>query len=121
MQTKEINLGLDLKGGMNVILEVSVEEIIRALSNYSTDETFNQALAMARQKQRESQRNFVELFGESFEELDPNASLAAIFGTMELRDQVNFNSTNEEVLDVLREESNSAIAVSYTHLRAHET
>ena len=118
VQTKEINLGLDLKGGMNVILEVSVEEIIRALSNYNTDEIFNQALAMARQKQRESQRNFVELFGESFEELDPNASLAAIFGTMELRDQVNFNSTNEEVLDVLREESNSAIDNAFNILRS---
>ncbi|MBN1388347.1 MAG: protein translocase subunit SecDF [Bacteroidales bacterium] len=118
VQGKEINLGLDLKGGMNVILEVSVEEITRALSNYNTDETFNQALAMARQKQRESQRNFIELFGESFEELDPNASLAAIFGTMELRDKVNFNSTNEEVLDVLREESNSAIDNAFNILRS---
>ncbi len=118
VQSKEINLGLDLKGGMNVILEVSVEEIIRALSNYNTDETFNQALALARQKQRESQRNFIELFGESFEELDPNASLAAIFGTMELRDKINFNSTNGEVLDVLREEANSAIDNAFNILRS---
>jgi len=118
VQAKEINLGLDLKGGMNVILEVSVEEIVRALSNYNTDETFNQALVMARQKQRESQRNFIDLFGESFEELDPGASLAAIFGTMELRDQVNFNSTNEEVLDVLRDESSSAIDNAFNILRS---
>ncbi len=118
MQSKELNLGLDLKGGMNVVLEVSVEEIIRALSNYNTDETFNRALAMAKQKQQESQRNFVDLFGESFEELDPDASLAAIFGTMELRDKVNFNSTNEEVLDVLREEANSAIDNAFNILRS---
>lgn len=109
VQTKEINLGLDLKGGMDVTLEVSVEEIVRALSNYSNDETFNRAMAMAREKQKESQRNFIELFGESFEEIDPDASLAGIFGTMELRDKVNFNSSNEEVLDVLREEAEGAI------------
>ncbi|MEA1886302.1 MAG: protein translocase subunit SecDF [Bacteroidota bacterium] len=118
VQSKELNLGLDLKGGMNVVLEVSVEEIIRALSNYNTDETFNQALAMAKQKQQESQRNFIDLFGESFEELDPDASLAAIFGTMELRDKINFNSTNEEVLDVLREEANSAIDNAFNILRS---
>ncbi|MBS0010291.1 MAG: protein translocase subunit SecDF [Bacteroidales bacterium] len=118
VQSKEINLGLDLKGGMNVILEVSVEEIIRALSNYNNDEIFNQALANARQKARESQRNFIELFGESFEELDPNASLAGIFGTIELRDKINFNSTNAEVLDVLREETNSAIDNAFNILRS---
>ena len=118
VQSKELNLGLDLKGGMNVVLEVSVEEIVKALANYSNDETFNQAIALAKQKQRESQRNFVDLFGESFEELDPNASLAAIFGTMELRDKINFNSTNDEVLDVLREETNSAIDNAFNILRS---
>jgi len=118
VQSKEINLGLDLKGGMNVVLEVSVEEIVRALSNYNDDETFNQAIDLAKQKKRESQRNFIELFGESFEELDPNASLAAIFGTIELRDKVNFNSTNEEVLDVLRDETNSAIDNAFNILRS---
>jgi len=118
VQSKEINLGLDLKGGMNVILEVSVDEIVRALSNYSNDETFTRAIAMAREKQKESQRNFIELFGESFEEIDPNASLAAIFGTMELRDRVNFNSSNEEVLDVLREEAEDAIDNAFNILRS---
>jgi SecD/SecF fusion protein len=118
VQSKELNLGLDLKGGMNVVLEVSVEEIVKALANYSNDETFNQAIAMAKEKQKESQRNFVDLFGESFEELDPNASLAAIFGTMEMRDQINFNSTNAEVLDVLREETNSAIDNAFNILRS---
>ena len=118
VQSKEINLGLDLKGGMNVILEVSVEEIIRALSNYNNDEVFNQALDMARQKQKESQKGYVELFGESFKELDPSASLAAIFGTIELRDRVNFNSTNEEVLDVLKDEASSAIDNAFNILRS---
>jgi len=118
VQSKEINLGLDLKGGMNVILEVSVEDIVRALSNYSTDQTFNRAIALAKEKKKDSQRNFIELFGESFTEIDPNASLAAIFGTIELKDKVNFNSTNEEVLAVLTEETESAIDNAFNILRS---
>ncbi len=117
VQSKEINLGLDLKGGMNVILEVKVEDIVRALSNYSTDKTFNEAIAMANEKKRGSQRNFIELFGESFAELDPNASLAAIFGTIELKDRINFNTTNAQVLDVLTDETDSAIDNAFNILR----
>lgn len=117
VQSKEINLGLDLKGGMNVILEVKVEDIVRALSNYSTDKTFNEAIALANEKKRGSQRNFIELFGESFEELDPNASLAAIFGTIELKDRINFNTTNAQVLDVLTDETDSAIDNAFNILR----
>jgi SecD/SecF fusion protein len=117
VQSKELNLGLDLKGGMNVILEVKVEDIVRALSNYSTDKTFNEAIAMANEKKRGSQRNFIDLFGESFEELDPSASLAAIFGTIELKDRINFNSTNAEVLGVLTDETESAIDNAFNILR----
>ncbi|MCK5729699.1 MAG: protein translocase subunit SecDF, partial [Draconibacterium sp.] len=69
----EMNLGLDLKGGMNVTLEVSVNEIIRAMSNYSTDSTFNAALKHAKLLQEDSQADFVTLFGQAFEEIDPNA------------------------------------------------
>ena len=118
VQSKEINLGLDLKGGMNVILEVSVEDIVRALSNYNADQTFNQAIALTREKKKESQRNFIELFGESFQEINPNASLAAIFGTVELRDKINFNTTNQEVLDVLTDETESAIDNAFNILRS---
>jgi len=98
VQSKEINLGLDLKGGMNVILEVSVEDIVRALSNYSTDANFNQAIALANQRKRESQRNFIELFGESYEEVNPGGSLAAIFGTVELQGAVD-EQGNEVTLE----------------------
>ena len=94
----EMNLGLDLKGGMNVTLEVSVKDIIRAMSNYSTDSTFNAAIERAEQLQENSQADFVTLFGQAFDEIDPNAKLASVFNTLELRDQVNFNSTNAEVL-----------------------
>src|SRR5512133_2300216 len=63
VQKKELNLGLDLKGGMNVILEVSVEDILRALANYNTDKTFNAALERAKQMQKQSQADYLTLFG----------------------------------------------------------
>lgn len=113
----EINLGLDLKGGMNVTLEVSVVDVIRALSNYNPDSTFNAALARAIELQKASTQDFVTLFGQAFQEIDPNARLAAIFNTLELRDRVNFNSTNAEVLDVIRREADAAIDNSFNILR----
>ena len=116
-QKKEINLGLDLKGGMNVILEVSVEDILKALSNYNPDKTFNTALIRTRQLQKESQSDFLTLFGRAFKETDPDAKLASIFGTVELREKINFNSTNEEVLDVLDEEVSDAISNAFNILR----
>lgn len=116
-QKKQLNLGLDLKGGMNVILEVSIEDVLRSLSNYNTDRTFNEALARARQYQRQSQADFLTLFGRAFQEIDPNARLAAIFGTVELRDRINFNSSNEEVLNVLDDEVTTAIDNAFNILR----
>ncbi|MFA5534816.1 MAG: protein translocase subunit SecDF, partial [Mariniphaga sp.] len=113
----EINLGLDLKGGMNVTLEVSVDDLIRALSNYNTDSTFNAALTMAKQMQRGSQDDFVTLFGRAYEEIDPNARLASVFLTLELRNQININSTNNEVLSVIRQQTNSAIDNAFNIIR----
>jgi SecD/SecF fusion protein len=117
VQQKELNLGLDLKGGMNVILEISVEDIVRALSNYSADKTFNDALALAKQKKLLGNEDFIPLFVRSFEEIDPNARLAAVFGTVELKDRINFNSTNQDVQKVLEEEANSAIDNAFNVLR----
>ena len=91
---REINLGLDLKGGMNVTLEVSVVDVIRALSNNSKDETFNKAIVSAIEKQRDSQDDFVTLFAAAFAEQDADAKLAAIFYTPELKDKVQTSSTN---------------------------
>ncbi|MCL1821210.1 MAG: protein translocase subunit SecDF [Prolixibacteraceae bacterium] len=113
----ELNLGLDLKGGMNVTLEVSVVDVIRALSNYSADSTFNAALARATQMQKNSTQDYVTLFGEAFEQIDPNAKLAAVFNTLELKDKVKFNSTNAEVLNVIRAEADVAIDNSFNILR----
>ena len=118
VQSKELNLGLDLKGGMNVVLEISVEDIVRALSNYSTDKTLNEAIALAKQKQLSgSNEDFITLFVRSFEEIDPNARMAAVFGTVELKDRINFNSTNADVQNVLEAETNSAIDNAFNVLR----
>ena len=114
---KELNLGLDLKGGMNVTMEVSVPDILRVLSGHNTSDIFNQAIALANQKQRVSGADYLTLFFESFYELDPNAQLASIFSTFELKDKVSLNSTNAEVEKVITEEVNGAIDNSFNVLR----
>lgn len=115
-QKKELNLGLDLKGGMNVILEVSVEDILKALSNYNPDKTFNAALLRAKELQKSSQSDYLTLFGRAFQEIDPNAKLASIFGTVELKDKINFNSSNDQVLKVLDTEVTGAIKNAFNIL-----
>ena len=118
VKERELNLGLDLKGGMNVMLEVSIGEIVRAMAGPNkVNPIFQQAMDRAYEKQKDSQKDFVTLFGESFEEVDPNAKLASIFNTVELKDKISYNSTNEEVLDVIREETSSAFDRTYNILR----
>ncbi|MCW3804979.1 protein translocase subunit SecDF [Plebeiibacterium marinum] len=114
---KEINFGLDLKGGMNLILEVKVADILKALSNYNSDNTFNEALQIAEQKEMSSSEDFITLFYNAFTELDTEARLAAIFSTVELQGKIDYNSSNEEVLKVIREESKSAIDNAFNILR----
>ncbi len=110
---REINLGLDLKGGMNVTLEVSVKDIVKALSGDSQDPTFLKAMELATKRQEESKGDFVTLFGEAFKEVDPNASLVSIF-LYEFKDKgININSSNDDVLKVLKSESDGAIDRSY--------
>jgi SecD/SecF fusion protein len=116
VREREINLGLDLKGGMNVTMAVSVPDVIRALSGNNQDPTFNKALNLAIEKEKNSTADFVDLFAEAFKTTDPNAKLAAIFNTVELKDRINFNSTNEDVIKVIREESNAAIDRTYNIL-----
>ncbi len=114
---REINLGLDLKGGMNVTMEVSVADVVRGMSGNSTNPVFTKAMAMANEKQKTSQANFVTLFGESFKQIDPNAKLSAIFGRMELREKIRPSSTNEEVLAVVRKECDDAFDRTFNILR----
>ena len=110
---REINLGLDLKGGMNVTLEVSVKDIVKALSGNSQDPTFLKAMDLATQRQERSEGDFVTLFGQAFEEVDPNARLASIF-LYEFKDKgITVNSSNNDVLKVLKEECDGAVDRSY--------
>ncbi len=115
---KELNLGLDLKGGMNVTLEVSVVDIVRALSDYNTNDNFNNALLAARNRQKQSGADFLDLFQEEFEKQDANAKLSTIFSTLALKDKVQLSSTNEEVVKVLRTEVEAAIDNSFNVLRS---
>jgi SecD/SecF fusion protein len=114
---REVNLGLDLKGGMNVTMEVSVVDIVRALSGYSQDPTFNEAVRMAQEKMKDSQDDFITLFANSFYELDPNAKLAAIYAYEFKNRGITTTSTNEEVLSIIRQETNGAIDRSFEILR----
>lgn len=109
----ELNLGLDLKGGMNVTLEVSLVDLIRSMANHSTDATFNKALDNAVAAQSKSQKDFVSLFVDEFQKLDPNGRLAAIFATKELSERINFNSSNEEVKQIIQTEANAAFDRTY--------
>jgi SecD/SecF fusion protein len=113
----ELGLGLDLQGGMNVTLEVSVVDLIRSLSNFSKDSTFTAAIRLAREKQKSSQDDFVTLFGKAFQEVSPNGKLASIFNTIELKDQIKYNSTNADVLKVLQKETKIAIDNSFNIIR----
>lgn len=114
---RELNLGLDLKGGMNVTMEVSVVDIIRNMSSNPSDTTLNRAIELAAQMQKSSQEDFVTLFGRAFAQTDPNAKLAALYSTMDLQNKVSFNSTNEQVLKVIKEEADGAISRTYNILR----
>ena len=114
---KEINLGLDLKGGMNVTMEVSIPDILDALSGHNETPNYKAALALAKENQKKSGADFVTLFIEAYNEVDPNGQLASIFSTFELKDKVTLTSTNAEVEKVIREEVDGAIQNSFNVLR----
>ena len=113
----EITLGLDLKGGMNVVLELNVADVIRSLSNNNQDENFNKALDLAYAHQAGSNKNFIDLFAEEYKTLDSSARLSAIFSTFELKDKITPQSTDAQVIAVLKEELQSAIDNSFNVLR----
>ena len=113
----EISLGLDLKGGMNVILEVSVPDVIKVLADHKTDEAFNQALANAAKQATTSQDDVITLFVKEYKKLAPEGALAQLFATQQLKDKVNQKSSDAEVEKVLREEVKAAISNSYNVLR----
>ena len=118
VKERELNLGLDLQGGMSVVLQVSLEELVRAMANNSTNETFTQAIAEAKEKMKSDNRGFVTLFGESFEAIDGNARLASIFSTVENQGIIGPNDSNEAVLAAIQKEADDAVNRTFEILRA---
>lgn len=116
-KSKEINFGLDLKGGMNLILEVKISDVVKALSGHNPDPVFNQAVANAVEREKSSTDDFITLFANEFEKLSPNGQLATIFATVDLKDRVNHSMSNSEVVSVLREETEAAIQNAFNVLR----
>ena len=113
----EISLGLDLKGGMNVILEVSVPDVIKALADNKPDEAFNNALATAAQQAINSQDDVITLFIREYHKTAPDAKLSELFATQQLKDKVNQKSSDADVEKVLRAEIKAAVENSFNVLR----
>lgn len=113
----EISLGLDLKGGMNVILEVSVPDVIKALADNKPDEAFNKALAEAAKQAVNSQDDIITLFVREYHKVAPDAKLSELFATQQLKDKINQKSSDAEVEKVLRAEVKAAVENSFNVLR----
>ncbi len=116
-QEREINLGLDLRGGMNVMMQIKVEDVVKAMSNDSQDPVFNAAVAEARAAQAGSSDDFITLFARAYDRLSGGQPLAYIFNTPDLKEQILPTSSNEDVMRVLREQTDGAISNSFNVLR----
>jgi len=116
---KELNLGLDLKGGMNVTLEVAVSDVVRSLSNNSTDPVFTKAMNLAITRQKSKGGDFIDLFAAAVKETDPAARLSspAFFGNKDMKDLVNSKMTDDEVLVVIRAKVKASVDNAYTVIR----
>ncbi|MGI4728381.1 MAG: hypothetical protein ACRYGB_07405, partial [Janthinobacterium lividum] len=110
---KELALGLDLKGGMNVTMQISLAELVKSLSDNSTDPAFNQALTSAETESKTSQSDYITLFVNAYEKINPNGKLAAIFSTKESQSRIKFDASNGDVKRYLQDESKSAVDRSF--------
>ncbi|MCJ8163978.1 protein translocase subunit SecDF [Pontibacter sp. E15-1] len=117
VKENELGLGLDLKGGMHVVLEVSPVEIIRSMSGNSKDPNFLKALARAQELQKSSQERFTSLFAEAYREIEPSGRLSRIFSNTSNRGKISYESTNDEVIKVIDAEVEDAIDRSFNILR----
>ncbi|MDR3286002.1 MAG: protein translocase subunit SecDF, partial [Prevotellaceae bacterium] len=114
---KELALGLDLKGGMNVMLEISVSDMVRALANNSNDPDFQKTLDATELKYRNSGSDFLVLFEETWSEIAPNKKMSTIFATYEQSKSINSSSSNRDVINFIREQTESTINNSFNVLR----
>ena len=117
VQAKEINLGLDLKGGMNVMLQVQLEDLVKALAVDKTDPAFLEALSLAKTRSVTSQSDLITLFAEAWKEVSGGQRLYAVFGTYEMRDKIKPESSDEEIVSVIKQEAESAVSNSFNVLR----
>ncbi len=117
VKAKEINLGLDLKGGMNVMLQVQLEDLVKALAGDNRTPEFQKALDLAKERSVNSRQDFITLFADAWKEVGNGQRLAQIFGTYEMRDRIKPESTDEQVISVIREDAESAVSNSFTVLR----
>jgi len=113
----ELSLGLDLQGGMHVTMEVSPVDIIKGLSGNSENQDFLKALNLAQEKQKNSQESFVDLFYTSFKEVNPDARLSTIFANAANRGRISLQSSDDEILRIIRTEVDDAIDRSFEILR----
>ncbi len=116
-KAKEINLGLDLKGGMNVMLQVQLEDLVKAISGDNKTPEFIKALDLAKQRSVDSREDYISLFASAWKEVGNGQSLAQIFGTYEMKDKIKPESSDAEVINVIRAEAESAVANSFNVLR----
>ena len=114
---REIPLGLDLKGGMNVTMEISLSEMVRNLANNSTDANFNAAIKNAELAIAQGDNDFIAAFGREFEKVSPNTRLATLFATKENSANLKVDADNTAVLDFLRKSADGAIDLSFNILR----
>jgi len=118
VQEKTINLGLDLKGGMNVMLQVQLEDLVRALADNNQSPEFNQAIALAKERSVNSREDFISLFETAWKETSNGTPLAQVFGTYEMRDKIDSKTSDADVISVIRGEAESAISNSFNVLRS---
>jgi SecD/SecF fusion protein len=113
---RELALGLDLKGGMNVTMQISLRELVQSLSNNNTDPAFTQALSNAQARSVTEQKDYITLFVDEYEKLAPNNKLAAIFANSNNQDKLKYNSSNSDVENYLKDQASTAVQQSYTVL-----
>ena len=117
VKAKEINLGLDLKGGMNVMLQVQLEDLVSALAGENKTPEFTKAISLAKERSMNSPDDFITLFAQAWKEVSNGQRLAQVFGTYDLASKIGPQSSDEDVLKVIRENAESAVANSYNVLR----
>ena len=117
VQNKEINLGLDLKGGMNVMLQVQLEDLVKALAGDNASPEFQKAVSLAKERSVTNKADFITLFADAWKEVGGGQRLSTIFGTMDMQGRIDPETTDEQVITVLREEAESAVSNSFNVLR----